>query len=89
MTAPITAASGAKYNELVALTSLEQQAMYILIELTARENIYNTNNPTAVSDRVTVGTNFDTKTIVGQIALSLSDTAVTGKLVDRCTAFLP
>lgn len=88
MASPITSGS-AKATEFFALATLEKQAMFLLIELTAAENAYNTANPNSLSNRATVATNYDTRTIVGQLTCALSDTAITGKLVDGVQNFLP
>lgn len=88
MTVPIQAGS-AQATEFFALTSLEKQAMYLLVDLTSLENVYNTANPNSVSNRATVAVNYETKTVVGQLTCSLSDNAVTGKLVDGVQNFLP
>ena len=88
MAAPF--ASGTpKATEFFSLSSLEKQAMFLLIELTAQENVFNTANPENLSNRATVATNYDAKTVIGQLSLTLSDSAITGKLVDGCQAFLP
>lgn len=63
--------------------------MYLLIELTALENTFNTANPETLSNRATVATNYDTKTVIGQLNCALSDNAITGKLVDGVQNFLP
>lgn len=86
----IAIASGStKATEFFALGSLEKQAMYLLIDLTAQENSYNTANPDLVSNRATVAINYESKTVVGQLTCALSDTAVLGKVVDGVQNFLP
>jgi hypothetical protein len=88
MASPIASGS-TKATEFFALSSLEKQAMYLLIEITAGENSYNTANPSTPSNRATVAVNYDTKAIVGQLNCALSDAAVQGKLVDGVQNFLP
>lgn len=88
MAAPISEGT-AKATTFFNLDSLEKQAMYLLVEITSQENIYNTANTENQINRATVAVNFDNKTVLGQLALTLTDAAITGKLVDGCVAFLP
>jgi hypothetical protein len=88
MASPIATGS-ADATEFFALTSLERQAQYLLIKLSAAENAYNTANPNTPSTRVAVQPNYDSNAVVSQLVLTLSDAAISGKLVDGVQAFLP
>lgn len=79
----------APLNDLLALPSLEAQAMYLIVLLTSRENEYNTSNPNNLSNRATTAVNYDQKTVTGQVTLALTDSAVTGRLTENVLAFLP
>jgi hypothetical protein len=88
MATPIASGSQAA-TEFFALSSLEKQAMHLLIRLAAAENAFNTANPNTPSNRATVAPNYDARTVIGQLSLALSDDAIQGKLVDGVQAFLP
>ncbi|MEH2318558.1 hypothetical protein [Nostoc sp.] len=87
MAAPIVSGS-AQATEFFAYTSLEKQAMSLIILLTSQENVYNTANPASPSNRATTAVNYETKTVVGQLSCALTDSAITGKLVDSVQTFL-
>lgn len=88
MSAPIAAGSAAA-AEFHQLDNLEAQALYLIIQLTSKENTFNTANPNNLSNRATVAINYDQKTATGQITLALADNAIEGKLVDAIVPFLP
>ncbi|MEH1962190.1 MAG: hypothetical protein V7L05_20420 [Nostoc sp.] len=87
MASPIVLGS-AQATEFFAYPSLEKQAMSLIVLLTSLENIYNTANPAAVSNRATTAVNYETKSVIGQLTLALTDNAITGKLVDGVQTFL-
>lgn len=88
MSAPI-APNSAEAAEFHSLDNLEAQALFLITKLTSKENIFNTSNPTALSNRATVAINYDQRTATGQITLALADNAIEGKLVDSILPFLP
>lgn len=85
MTAPL---DGNNLTEFAELNNLEQQVAFVLIQLQARENIYNQANPDTPQNRVTVSPNYDSNQLGLQAVLPLAPSAVTGTIVEGVTTYL-
>jgi len=68
--------TNADLNALLALATLEKQAVHLAAKLSSLENAYNTANPATQINRVSITTNYDGNSATVVLALPMSSTAI-------------